>query len=69
MAKLNAKEIRKMSKEDREKKFHELELEIVKSRVNASKTGSSKVKEIKKLIARMITINKEPKNVNIGGKK
>ena len=54
------KDIQKMSKEDREKKLKELELELIKSKVNASKIGSSKTREIKKIIARMLTLN--PKN-------
>ena len=58
MAKLKAKEIRKMSKEEIRKKLEELKMELLKSRVNASKTGSSKVKEIKRLIARLLTIDK-----------
>ncbi len=58
MVKLKAKDIRKMSKMEREEKMKELRMELVKSRVSASKTGNSKVREIKRLIARMITINK-----------
>ena len=69
MVKLNAKEIRKMSKEDREKKLQELKLELVKSRVSAAKTGSSKVKEIRKISARMITIGKEMERNKIIGEK
>lgn len=56
MTSIKAKDIRKMSKEDREKKLEELGIELVKARVNASKTGSSKVREIKRLIARILTI-------------
>ncbi|HKZ34207.1 MAG TPA: 50S ribosomal protein L29 [Candidatus Nanoarchaeia archaeon] len=58
MAKIKAKDIRKMSKEERKKKLEELGIELVKARVNASKTGSSKVREIKRLIARLLTIDK-----------
>jgi large subunit ribosomal protein L29 len=58
MATLKPKDIRNMSKEDREKKLKELKLELVKSRTSASKTGSSRIKDIKKIIARIITINK-----------
>jgi len=57
MATLKAKEIRKMSREDREKKLKELRFEIVKSKAgNAKKSG--KAKEIKKIIARILTENK-----------
>jgi ribosomal protein L29 len=58
MAKLKAEEIRKMNKEERKEKLEELKMEMLKARVNASKTGSSKVKQIKKTIARIITLNK-----------
>ena len=58
MTSIKAKDIQKMSKEDRKKKLEELGIELVKARVNASKTGSSKVREIKRLIARILTIEK-----------
>ncbi len=51
------KEIKKLSEQDREKKLKELKLELVKSKVNVSKTGSAKVKTIKKIIARILTFN------------
>ena len=51
------KEIKKLSEQDREKKLKELKLELVKSKVNVSKTGSAKVKAIKKIIARILTLN------------
>ena len=56
MATLKSKEIIKMGREELEKKFKELKLELVKSRSNASKSG--KTKEIKKIIARILTTNK-----------
>lgn len=49
------REIKKLGKEDLEKKLKELKMELVKS--NASKTGSSKTKGIKKIIARINTLN------------
>jgi len=61
MTRLKAKEIQKMSKEEKVKKVEELKFELVKSRVNAAK-GSSKSKEIKKTIARILTLNKGNKN-------
>ncbi len=57
MATLKAKDIQRMSKEDREKKIKELKLELVKSKISTSKTGSSRIREIKKIIARILTIN------------
>ena len=56
MAILTAKQIREMKKADREKKLKELKLELVKSKVSQGQ-GSSKTKEIKKAIARLLTIN------------
>jgi ribosomal protein L29 len=58
MATLKTKDIRNMSKTDREKKLKELRLELVKSRSSATKTGSSRAKDIKKIIARILTFNK-----------
>ena len=58
MAKIKARDIRKMTKEERKEKLEELNMELIKSRVAASKSGNSKVREIKRLIARIITINK-----------
>ncbi|GBE20460.1 MAG TPA: 50S ribosomal protein L29 [Candidatus Pacearchaeota archaeon] len=58
MTTLKFKDIQKMGKEDREKKLKELRLELVKSKVNSSKTGNSKTKEIKKIIARILMLNK-----------
>jgi len=48
-----------MSKEEQKKKIKELKLELIKSKVSASKTGSSKIKEIKKIIARILTLNNQ----------
>jgi ribosomal protein L29 len=52
------KEIQKLSQGERTKKLKELKLELIKSRVSASKTGNTKAKEIKKIIARILTIKK-----------
>lgn len=57
MPTLKFKDIQKMSKEEREKKLKELKMELIKSKASASK-GSSKTKEIKKIIARIFTLNK-----------
>jgi len=53
---LKPKEIRKMGKEDKEIKLKELKLELMKSKGKISQGGSSKIKEIKKTIARLLTI-------------
>jgi len=50
-------DIQKLTDSEREKKLKELKLELVKSKAVASKTGSSRIKEIKKIIARIHTFN------------
>ena len=50
------KEIRKMNSKEKEEKLKELKTELLKT--NASKGGSSRIKEIKKMIARILTLNK-----------
>ena len=46
-----------MGKEEREKKLQELKMELIKSKV-ASQKGGTKIKEIKKMIAKILTLNK-----------
>lgn len=58
MPKLKAKEIKKMTKQERKEKLEELKMELLKSKVAASKSGTSKVREIKRLIARITTVDK-----------
>jgi large subunit ribosomal protein L29 len=58
---MKAKDIQKMNKEERMKKIEELKLELIKAKVSASKAGTSKIKEIKKAIARILTINNQEK--------
>jgi large subunit ribosomal protein L29 len=57
MARLKSKDINKMNKDEKMKKVDELKLELIKARVDASKAGTSKIKEIKKTIARIFTLN------------
>ena len=56
--KMKHKEIREMGKKEKEDKLKELKLELIKTKTNASKGGSSRIKEIKKMIARILTFNK-----------
>ncbi len=51
------REIQKLSKSDREKKLKELRLELIKSQTGASKQGGSKARQIRKIIARILTLN------------
>ena len=55
------KELKELSKEDREKKLKELKMELIKSKVSSTKTGSSRTKEIRKIIAKILTINNSSK--------
>ena len=58
MASRKMNDLKKMSKEERQKKMEEMKFELVKSKVSSAKTGSSRIKEIKKIIARMLTLDK-----------
>lgn len=61
MAKLKIKDIKNMNAEGRMKQIEELKFELVKAKVNASKAGTSKAKDIKKIIARILTLNNQEK--------
>ena len=56
MAKIKFKDARNLSKAEKERKLKELRLELIKSQTKQSKTGSSKSKQIKRTIARLLTI-------------
>ncbi len=62
MATLKAKEIRKMNEEEIKRKLKELKLELTKAKANPTKKGS-RSREIKKIIARILTI--KGKNGNL----
>ena len=55
------KEFEKLSKEDLEKKLAELKLELIKSKVSSTKTGNSKPREIRKMIAQILTLKSSSK--------
>lgn len=63
MATLKAKDIRKLSDKEREKKLSELRLELAKEKANisigANVTSPGKLKDNKRIIARMLSIKKE----------
>ena len=68
-ATLKFKDIEKMSTSERNKKMEEMKYELVKARTSAAKSGTSKAKEIKKIIARILTLNtKESKNSGVENK-
>lgn len=66
MATLKFAEIKKMNTGDREKKLKEMKMELVKAK--AAKTGSSKAKEIRKIIARIHTFNNASKTAELNDK-
>ena len=53
MSNKKAKDIQKMTKEEKNEKLKELKLELIKSKISGKK-----LKEIKKTIARILTLNK-----------
>jgi len=55
-------EIKKLNKDERDKKIKELKIELIKSKVATSKTGNAKSKEIKKIIAQILTFNRSEKD-------
>ena len=66
---LKFKDLEKMSGSERNKKLEEMKYELVKARTSAAKSGTSKAKEIKKIIARILTLNtKESKNSGVENK-
>ncbi|MBU1136438.1 MAG: 50S ribosomal protein L29 [Nanoarchaeota archaeon] len=58
MAVLKTKDIKNMTKQEKENKLKELQLELIKKNVPANKSNKIKAKEIKKAIARILTLNK-----------
>lgn len=64
---LRVKEIRGMSSEDRRERLRELQTELVRMRTMIKAGGSienpARVRELRKTIARILTIEKEPKPV------
>ena len=60
MAVLKKNDIRKMDKKTRKAKLEELKIELIKLNVSANKSNV-KTKELKKAIARLITLNRPEK--------
>jgi len=61
MVQLKSKEIRRLGKEERNNRLKELQIELIKSKTSASKSGSAKIKQIRRTIAKIITVNKSDK--------
>lgn len=58
MAILKLKDIKSMPDKEKQEKIKELRLELIKKNVTANKSSKIKAKEIKKAIARLLTLNK-----------
>lgn len=59
MAVLKKKDIKNMKEKERKEKLKELRFELVKRRSGTNKQNKVKIKEIKKAIARLLTIKEE----------
>jgi len=61
---LRVKEVRDMSPEDREKRLHELQTELVRLKTMIKAGGAienpARVRELRKAIARILTVESEP---------
>lgn len=60
---MKTSDIKSMPVKEREKRLQELKLDLVKSRVNAAKSGSSRIRQVKKAIARILTLNNMESNL------
>jgi len=58
MAVLKTKDIRNMSEKEKDQKLKALQLELIKKNVAANKASKVRAKEIKKAIARLLTLTK-----------
>ena len=63
MAILKSKDISKMSNKEREEKIGDLKMELIKEKINLSKGGKIKIREIKRTIARLLTFNRLNRSV------
>lgn len=57
------KELKNLGKVEIEKKIKELKMELIKAEVSKAKAGTSKIKQIKRMIAQMITLDKQSTGV------
>ena len=63
MAIIKARDIAKMSQKEIEDKIKDLKIELIKEKINTSKGGKLKTKEIKRTIARLLTFSRLNKSV------
>ncbi|MBM3247191.1 50S ribosomal protein L29 [Candidatus Pacearchaeota archaeon] len=70
MALLKAKDAAKLTAKERKEKIEELKTEMIKARVGNKKTTKINLKEVKKAIARLLTIERlEEIKTKTGGNK
>src|SRR3989338_8886968 len=55
MAVLKSKDVKSLGKQEMNDKLSELKIELIKAKINAKKGSKSRVREIKKAIARILT--------------
>jgi ribosomal protein L29 len=53
------KELSKLGKKDIDKKIQEIKLETIKARVTASKGGKVKIRELKKTLAKLLSLQEK----------
>mgnify|MGYP001577442238 CR=1 FL=1 len=58
MAILRTKDIKNMKEKEIEEKLKELKMELIKNKVDLAKGGKSKIRTIKKTIAKLHTFNR-----------
>jgi len=63
MAILRSTEISRMSKKEIEDKVKELKMELIKDKINISKGGKNRIREIKRTLARLLTFSRLNKPV------
>jgi large subunit ribosomal protein L29 len=68
MAVLRNKDVRKLGEKDLDKKLNELRLELTKEKANiaigASATSPGRIREIRRVIARILTVKNQRKKEN-----
>ena len=63
MSILKNSEIKKMSVKELDEKLRDLRMELIKERVSVLKGGKIKIREIKRIIARLLTFSRLKKTV------
>jgi large subunit ribosomal protein L29 len=58
MAILKSRDISKMSNKEIEEKLKDLKMELIKNQISSGKGGKMKTREIKKTIARLLTLKR-----------